>query len=61
MDWLSLKAAQERDARRQASPDRFESIEKMALRRPARRAARLAKATSLHFASQHDRQTFRMP
>ncbi len=59
MDWLSFKAVQQRAARRQVSPNQLVFIEKkVAFRRPASRTARLAKATSLHFASQHDWQTF---
>jgi hypothetical protein len=58
MDWPSFKPAQQRDARRQASPNRLVSLKQVALGRSASRTTRLVKATSLHFASQHDWRTF---
>jgi len=58
MDWPSFKAAQQRAARRQVSPNRLVLLKQVALRRSANRTARLVKATSLHFASQHDWRTF---
>jgi hypothetical protein len=57
-DWPSFKSAQQRAARRQASPNRLINIEEVALRRLAKCTARLVKATSLHFATQHIWQTF---
>jgi hypothetical protein len=53
-----FKSAQQRAARRQASPDRSIEMENVALRRSAKCTARLVKATSLHFATQHIWQTF---
>jgi hypothetical protein len=58
MDWPSFKAAGQRAARRQASPNNLLSLKQVALRRPAIRTARLAKATSLPFATQHEWRTF---
>ncbi|MBL0162726.1 MAG: hypothetical protein IPP82_03475 [Xanthomonadales bacterium] len=58
MDWPSFKAAQQRNARRQVSPNRLFLLKQVASRRSASRTARLVKATSLHFATQHDWRTF---
>ena len=58
MDWPSFKAAQQRAARRQVSPNRLFLWKQVALRRLAKRTARLAKAASLRFATQHAWQTF---
>ncbi|WP_217647919.1 hypothetical protein, partial [Dokdonella immobilis] len=52
-DWPSFKAAQQRAARRQASPKRLIQWKRVASRRPATGTARLVKATSLHVATQH--------
>jgi len=57
-DWPSFKAAQQRAARRQASPNRLLSFKKVASRRLSNRTARLVKATSLHFTTQHDWRAF---
>ncbi|HET9031306.1 MAG TPA: hypothetical protein VFN25_00220, partial [Dokdonella sp.] len=53
-----FKPAQQRAARRQVSPNRLFLLKQVASRRSASRTARLVKATSLHFATQHDRRTF---
>ena len=58
MDWPSFKAAGQRSARRQASPNSLFSLKRVVLRRSSSRTARLAKATSLRFATQHDWRTF---
>jgi hypothetical protein len=58
MDWPSFKAAQQRAARRQVSPNRLVLLKQVALRRSASRTTRLVKATSLLFATQHDWRTF---
>jgi hypothetical protein len=54
MDWPSFKAAQQRDARRQVSPNRLYLLKQVASRRSASRTAQLVKATSLHFATRQD-------
>jgi hypothetical protein len=58
MDRSSFKAAQQRAARRQVSPNRLVLLKQVALRRSTSRTTRLVKATSLHFATQHDWRTF---
>ncbi|HET9033484.1 MAG TPA: hypothetical protein VFN25_11325, partial [Dokdonella sp.] len=58
MHWPCFKPAQQRAARRQVSPNRLFLLKQVASRRSASRAARLVNATSLHFATQHDRRTF---
>jgi len=58
MDWPSFKAAQQRAVRRQASPKPLFLWKQVALRRLAMRSARLAKAASLRFATQHAWQSF---
>ncbi|HMM65965.1 MAG TPA: hypothetical protein PKC03_03395, partial [Dokdonella sp.] len=56
--WPCFKPAQQRGARRQVSPDRLFQLKQVAFKRPANRTARLAKATSLHFATQHGWRAF---
>ncbi|SFN25416.1 hypothetical protein SAMN05216289_11028 [Dokdonella immobilis] len=56
-DWLSFESAQQRAARRQASPNRLINTEEVAFRSLAKCTTRLVKATSLHFATQHIWQT----
>jgi len=53
MDRPSFKAAQQRAPRRQGSPKPLFLLKQVALRRPATRTTRLAKATSLRFATQY--------
>ena len=61
MDGPSFKAAQQRSARKQASPHTLFSVKRVALRRAAIRTARLTKATSVPFATQHEWRAFSTP